>query len=138
MITRPVHQLTPPSTHPQLNHNTTFLRAQFAEKQKAERPRRWDTMEVRFGTSAAAAAASRNGTSAAAAAAGGGGEGGVGGGSVELFEAFCNPNAHSSVVDAKVLLTLRASGVSVATEARLSGVRADLDAYMAAVGGGGN
>ena len=44
---------------------------------------------------------------------------------------FCNPNAHATAFEAKLLVSLRAAGgVSVTTEARLSNVKADLDAFM--------
>lgn len=44
---------------------------------------------------------------------------------------FCNPNAHATVVDAKLLLTIKAGAVSVTTEGRLSGIKADLENFMA-------
>ena len=119
----PLFQRQIKATHTKRTPKPTL--EQFAEKAKAERPRRWESMEVRF-----VAGASSNGNGAAPA--------GSADAPLELFEAFCNPNAHSSVVDAKVLLTARAAGggLSVTTEARLSAVRADLDHFLAAVAPG--
>jgi hypothetical protein len=54
---------------------------------------------------------------------------------IELFEVFCNPNAHATAFDAKLLLTVRCSGgVKVTTEGRLSNFKADLDAFLAEAG----
>lgn len=78
----------------------------FAEKAKAERPRRWEAMEYRYKGDPAAA-------------------------ELELFEVFCNPNAHTNAFDAKLLVTVKTrDGVAVTTEARLSAVKADLDAFL--------
>lgn len=78
----------------------------FAEKQKAERPRRWEMMEVRFKGDAAA-------------------------GGFDLFEVFCNPNAHATAFEAKLLVTLKAGAIDVTTEGRLSAFKADLDNFAA-------
>ena len=52
-------------------------------------------------------------------------------GGVDLFELFCNPNAHSTPFDAKILVTMKAAqGVSLTTEGTLSAVKGDIDAYM--------
>ncbi len=57
--------------------------------------------------------------------------GGAEDGAVELFELFCNPNAHSTPFDAKILVTLKAGqGVAVTTEGSLSAVKGDVDAYL--------
>ncbi|GFR49047.1 hypothetical protein Agub_g11072 [Astrephomene gubernaculifera] len=75
----------------------------FAEKQKAQRPKRWDMMEWRHVTDQ------------------------VG------MEVFCNPNAHSTAFDAKLLITVwsqQQGGLRVTTEARLSAVTSDLDNYL--------
>jgi hypothetical protein len=87
----------------QLDKAFNGLMATFAEKAQATRPRRWDSLElVLFGD---------DGTQ---------------------LDVFCNPNSASSVVDAKVLVTLAAaSGVQVTTEARLTALRNDLDAFLA-------
>jgi hypothetical protein len=138
---------------------------QFAEKQAAPRPKRWDMLEVRFKGDAA------DGT-----------------GDVTLFEVrraphpaaqwrwpwpwarnpparasgtwtahapraparvptprppdptpcspparqvFCNPNAHATAFEAKLLLTLQVGGVSVTTEGRFSALKADVEAFLA-------
>lgn len=89
----------------QLSDAFVALFQTFAAKQKAERPKRWDMMEVRF----------------------------VGQAPQELahFEAFCNPNAYTTAFDAKVLLTIQThDGVKVTTEARLSAIKADVDAFL--------
>ena len=54
-------------------------------------------------------------------------------GEVPVFEIFCNPNAHTTAFDAKVLITLQTGeGVQVVTEAPLEQVRAGVkDALMA-------
>lgn len=71
----------------------------------AVRPR-WDMMEVRFAGEQA-------------------------GDGVEVFEVFCNPNAHATAFDAKLLITIKANGgLKVVCEGRLSSVKADLDAFM--------
>jgi hypothetical protein len=49
-------------------------------------------------------------------------------------ELFCNPNAHASAFDAKVLVTVRASqGVHVVSEATLENVRASLSDLLNAM-----
>eukprot|EP00884_Botryococcus_braunii_P003340 jgi/Botrbrau1/13006/Bobra.0389s0005.1 len=78
----------------------------FAEKQTAERPKRWPAMEYRF-----------KGESPSE--------------PVEYLEIYCNPNAHSSLLDAKVLVTLRtAEGFKFLTEGRLTGLKSDLDSFL--------
>ncbi|KAK9819354.1 hypothetical protein WJX74_009624 [Apatococcus lobatus] len=78
----------------------------FAEKQKAERPKRWKMMEYRY-------------------------KGAPGESGIDLFELFCNPNAHSTPFDAKILVTMKAAqGVSLTTEGTLSAVKGDIDAYL--------
>ncbi|EFJ47320.1 hypothetical protein VOLCADRAFT_120968 [Volvox carteri f. nagariensis] len=73
----------------------------FAEKQKAQRPKRWDMMEWRHADQE------------------------VG------MEVFCNPNAHTTAFDAKLLITLWSSGgLRVTTEARLSAITSDLDNFL--------
>jgi len=79
------------------------LVATFSEKAAATRPQRWPATEFRF-------------------------EGDPG--ELALFEAFCNPNAHASPFDAKVLVTAAGGdGFSVMTEVGLTGLRSDLGAY---------
>lgn len=88
-----------------------LLLATFAEKAKAERPKRWQSLEYRFENED--------------------GDGGETPPGLAFFEAFCNPNAAASPFDAKVLVTVRSTGggVGFTTEAPLSALRADLEAY---------
>lgn len=47
------------------------------------------------------------------------------------MQVFCNPNAHTTAFDAKLLITLWSlGGLKITTEARLSAVTSDLDAYL--------
>ena len=88
-----------------------LLLATFAEKAKAERPKRWQSLEYKF----------RSGDE----------EGNSTPPGIALFEVFCNPNAAASPFDAKVLVTVKSTdgGVGFTTEAPLSALRADLEAY---------
>lgn len=107
----------------------SLLLATFAEKAKAERPKRWQSLEYRFKSG------SDGGNE------GGGDSGNEGGGDsgsstppgIAFFEVFCNPNAAASPFDAKVLVTVRSTngGVGFTTEAPLSALRADLEAFCA-------
>jgi hypothetical protein len=77
----------------------------FSEKAAAERPRRWPATEFRYA-------------------------GEPGSGELALFTALCNPNAHASPFDARVLVTAQgADGMAVTTEVPLTALRADLGAY---------
>lgn len=95
-----------PEQAQQLDAAFKQLLATFAEKAKAERPKRWEMMELRF-----------KGTPAEA--------------SLQLMEFYCNPNAYQNPFDAKVLVTIIThDGIKIGTEGRLSGLRADLDTYI--------
>ncbi|KXZ54593.1 hypothetical protein GPECTOR_4g658 [Gonium pectorale] len=76
----------------------------FAEKQKATRPKRWDMMEWNHVDER------------------------VG------IEVFCNPNAHTTAFEAKLLITLWSqqdtAGLRVTTEARLSTVASDVENFL--------
>ncbi|XP_024392384.1 uncharacterized protein [Physcomitrium patens] len=72
----------------------------FREKEKAERPRRWDNMEYRQI------------------------EDGV------FFEVFCNPNAHATAFQAKYLVTINDDKLRIASEGQLSALKSDLDQYI--------
>lgn len=87
----------------------------FAEKSKAERPKRWQSLEYRF----------KNENND------GDGDGGKTPPGIAFFEVFCNPNAAASPFDAKVLVTVKSTngGVGFTTEAPLSALRADLEAF---------
>ncbi|KAL6779436.1 hypothetical protein ACKKBG_A12325 [Auxenochlorella protothecoides x Auxenochlorella symbiontica] len=76
----------------------------FQEKQTAERPKRWDSMSVTL-------------------------EGGSSD-SRQSLQAMCNPNAHATAFEARVWLSVKTGGMSVATEAKLSAFRAALEAYF--------
>lgn len=98
----------PFSTEEAKNLDASFqsLFKTFAEKQQAERPKRWDMMEYRY---------KGNGNDDA----------------VSYIEFFCNPNAHPNAFDAKLLVTVRApGGMKLTTECRLSNVKADLAAFV--------
>lgn len=89
-----------------LNQSVLALLKTFADKQKAERPKRWEAMDFKF-------------------------RGSPQSDDLERFEVFCNPNAHTSAFDAKVLITIKShEGISVTTEGRLSNFKTDLDAYL--------
>lgn len=52
---------------------------------------------------------------------------------IEYLEVFCNPNAHATAFDARALITLRtADGLRVTTEGKLTGVKADVEEFLAA------
>lgn len=94
-----------PARAKELHTALAALLATFSEKAAAERPQRWPATEFRF-------------------------KGDAGAGELALFEAFCNPNAHASPFDAKVLVTATGGdGLSVMTEVALTGLRSDLGAY---------
>lgn len=81
------------------------LLATFAEKAKAERPKRWEMMECRFKGSGQQA--------------------------MQLMEFYCNPNAYQNPFDAKVLITIVSNdGIRITTEGRFSTLRADLDGFL--------
>jgi hypothetical protein len=50
---------------------------------------------------------------------------------LEQLEVICNPNAHTSIVDAKALISLRTcGGMRITSEARIPALQADLDAFL--------
>ena len=75
----------------------------FREKEKAERPKRWESMEFRHD------------------------EDGV------FVEAFCNPNAYANPFQAKVLITLNDDKLKISTEGQLSTIKAEVDQYVKAI-----
>ena len=97
----------PPTRVAALRGELATLITTFKEKAEADRPKRWPAMDVVWK-----------------------GPDKTGSPSLARFEAFCNPNGASGPFDAKVLVTVEsADGVAVTTEAPLSALRADLDAY---------
>lgn len=91
----------------QLRESVQSLLKTFAEKQKAERPKRWDMMEYRLSGEEAAAVGLR------------------------LLEVMCNPNAYTTAFDAKVLITVATTaGVKITTEGRVSSLKQDVEAYL--------
>lgn len=48
----------------------------------------------------------------------------------QSLQAMCNPNAHATAFEARVWLSVKTGGMSVATEAKLSAFRAALEAYF--------
>lgn len=97
-----------PDEAARLSEALTGVMQTFAEKQKAERPKRWPALEYVFKGDPAAC-------------------------EIEHLEVFCNPNAHATAFDARALITLRtADGLRVTTEGKLTGVKADVEEYLAA------
>lgn len=95
-----------PERAKQLDGAFNALLQTFATKQKAERPKRYDMMEIKF-------------------------KGDAEKGELEYLEVFCNPNAHATAFDAKLLITLRTKdGVKVTTEGRFSAIKADVDSFL--------
>jgi hypothetical protein len=74
----------------------------FKEKEKASRPRRWESMEYR---------AMEEGVS---------------------FEIVCNPNAHATAFQARYLITINHEKIRVASEGQLSALKSDVDNYVEA------
>jgi hypothetical protein len=94
-----------PEQAQQLDAAFKKLMETFAQKAKAERPKRWDMMECRFAGSEEQA--------------------------LQLMEFSSNPNACSDPFSAKVLVIIATrDGIKITTEARLSTLRADLDSYL--------
>lgn len=78
----------------------------FADKQKAERPQRWESMTYRY-------------------------TGDEENGEIQSIEMFCNPNMHSSPFEAKLLVSVQSmGGLRVTTEGSLSEIRSDLEVFM--------
>lgn len=97
-----------PEEAARLGEALTGVMQTFAEKQKADRPKRWPALEYVFKGDPAAR-------------------------DIEYLEVFCNPNAHATAFDARALITLRtADGLRVTTEGKLTGVKADVEEFLAA------
>jgi hypothetical protein len=86
-----------------------------AKAKPGARPQRWPMLEWRLRDAQAAAAAESCGSE------------------LEQLEVICNPNAHTSVFDARALITMTTrGGLKLTTEARLPTLQADVDAYLSA------
>lgn len=78
----------------------------FAEKQNAERPQRWESMQYRYE--------------------GDGADDGIG--SIDMI---CNPNMHSTAFDAKLLVSVESvGGLRITAEGSLSEIRSDLEEFL--------
>ncbi|KAL4441296.1 hypothetical protein ABPG77_011533 [Micractinium sp. CCAP 211/92] len=98
----------PPSEAARLSTALTGVMQTFADKQKAERPKRWPALEYVFMGDPAAR-------------------------EIEHLEVFCNPNAHATAFDARALITLRtADGLRITTEGKLTGIKADVEEFLTA------
>ncbi len=137
-----------PAEAKELSSAITKVMQTFADKQQAQRPKRWEPMEFRikgklllllivlqheFGSEkgmldyCTVAWRALEGASALRRAGDGASPS-----ELEFFEVFCNPNAHATAFDAKVLVTLRtAGGVKVATEGKLTSLKSDVDQFLA-------
>ena len=128
-----------PESGRELQAGLQILLQTFAEKQKAERPQRWKSMEFKLKGEAGqnqwrfqegkwhtglkgGEEPSNPGFDVA---------GQPGEGDIQFLEVFCNPNASTTAFDAKALITIKtADGLQLTTEGRLSALKADLDLFL--------
>lgn len=144
----------PPSEAARLSTALTGVMQTFADKQKAERPKRWPALEYVFMgegggpevkkvrkplslgllpifapplcTTATADLSSPHHLRPAPA-------GDPAAREIEHLEVFCNPNAHATAFDARALITLRtADGLRITTEGKLTGIKADVEEFLTA------
>jgi hypothetical protein len=79
----------------------------FALKSKAERPKRWEAMDYKLRSSATHSQEC-----------------------VQGLELFCNPNAYTDHIHAKVLVTFQHHGLKITTEAKLHSLKSNIDVFL--------